>query len=94
MVVWTQYLQNIADFMNTTATEAGIIMALMLTISILIIVLIVTRGSGAIVTMPIASLFSILLFTFIGWFPIWTGSVIALVLVIFIGYIFSKFAGG
>ena len=94
MVVWTQYLQNIADFMNTTATEAGIIMALMLTISILMIVLIVTRGSGAIVTMPITSLFSILLFTFIGWFPIWTGSVIALVLVIFIGYIFSKFAGG
>lgn len=94
MVVWTQYLQNIADFMNTTATEAGIIMALMLTISMLIVVLIVTRGSGAIVTMPITALFSILLFTFIGWFPVWTGSVIALVLVIFIGYIFSKFAGG
>lgn len=94
MVVWIQYLQNIADFMNTTATQAGVIMSLMLIISILIIVLIVTRGEGAISTMPITALFAILFFTFIGWFPTWTGSVIALVLVIFVGYIFSKFAGG
>ena len=94
MVVWSQYLQNVADFMNTTATQAGVIMSLMLIISMLVVVLIVTRGKGAIVTMPITALFTILLFTFIGWFPVWTGSVIALVLVIFVGYIFSKFAGG
>lgn len=80
--------------MNTTATEAGVIMSLMLIVSMLIVVLIVTRGKGAISTMPITALFSILMFTFIGWFPVWTGSVIALVLVIFVGFIFSKFAGG
>ena len=94
MVVWSQYLQNVADFMNTTATQAGVIMSLMLIISMLVVVLIVTRGKWAISTMPITALFSILTFTYIGWFPVWTGSVIALVLVIFVGYIFSKFAGG
>lgn len=94
MVVWSQYLQNVADFMNTTSSEAGVILSLMLTISFLLIVLISTRGKGAIVTMPVTSFFAILFFTFIGWFPVWTGSVIALVLVIFVGYIFSKFAGG
>ncbi len=94
MVVWSQYLLDIADFMNTTATEAGVIMSLMLITSLLIAVLIVTKGEAALVTIPISSLFSILLFTFIGWFPVWTGSVIALVLVIFIGYVFGKLYGG
>ena len=94
MVVWSQYLLDIADFMNTTSTEAGVIMSLMLITSLLIAVLIVTKGEAALVTIPITSLFSILLFTFIGWFPVWTGSVIALVLVIFIGYVFGKLYGG
>ncbi len=94
MVVWSQYLQNVADFMNTSSSEAGVILSLMLTISLLLIVLISTRGKGAITTVPITAFFSIITFTFIGWFPVWTGSVIALVLVIFVGYIFSKFAGG
>ncbi len=94
MTIWIQYLENVSDFMNVTANEAGIISSLIVTIGLLIVVLIATRGASALVTIPVSSFFSIIFFTFIGWFPIWTGSVIALVLVIFIGFVFSKFVGG
>ena len=93
MTVWTQYLQNVADFMNTTPTQAGIISSLMITVSLLIIVLISTKGQGSFITIPITGFFSILFFVYVGWFPVWTGSVIALVLVVFLGYVFSKTVG-
>lgn len=95
MVVWTQYLQNIADFMNTTPTQAGIIMSLMITIVLTLVVLIASRGKlGSFVIIPIFDFFCVLFFTFIGWFPTWTGSVIALVLAVFIGYLFSRITAG
>lgn len=93
MVVWTQYLQNSADFMNVTSTQSGIIHSLMVTIFVVVVVVASSRGKGAMATIPITAFFSILFFTFLGWFPIWTGSVIALVLVIFVGYTMGKIPG-
>lgn len=93
MVVWSQYLSNIADFMNVTSTQAGIIHSLGITIIAIILVLIASKGKNALVTVPVTSFFSILLFSYIEWFPIWTGSVIALVLVIFLGFVFGKVPG-
>jgi hypothetical protein len=53
-------------------------------------VLLATRGKGAVTTVPVTMFFSILFFLYIGWFPVWTGSIIALVLVIFVGMLLSR----
>ena len=90
MVVWTDYLTSIADAIGTTATEAGMIFSLIFTMGIIILVIIATKGRKPQVTMPLSAFFPTLLFTFMGWYPIWTGSAIALVLAIFIAYVFSR----
>jgi len=90
MVVWTDYLTSIADAIGTTATEAGLIFSLIFTMGIILVVVIATKGRKPQVTMPLSAFFPTLLFTFMGWYPIWTGSAIALVLAIFIAYVFSR----
>jgi len=95
MVVWSQYLQNVADFLNTTTTQAGIISSLIVTIGLSLVIVIAIRGKfGSVIVVPIFLFFCIIFFVFIGWFPVWTGSVIALVLAVFMGYLFSRLAGG
>lgn len=93
MVIWSEYLSRIADFTNTTTTQAGIIHALMITVIVLLIVVIATKGKSATISIPIVALLCILMFTYMEWFPFWTGSVIALVLVIFLGLVFSGSMG-
>ena len=90
MVVWTDYLISIADAIGTTATEAGMIFSFIFTMGIIIVVVIATKGRKPQVTMPLSAFFPTILFTFMGWYPLWTGSVIALVLAIFIAYVFSR----
>jgi len=90
MVVWTDYLTSIADAIGTTTIEAGMIFSLIFTMGIIIVVIIATKGRKPQVTMPLSAFFPTLLFTFMGWYPIWTGSAIALVLAIFIAYVFSR----
>jgi len=90
MVVWTDYLTSIADAIGTTATEAGMIFALIFTMGIILVVIIATKGRKPQVTMPLSAFFPTILFTFMGWYPIWVGSVIALILAIFIAYVFSR----
>jgi hypothetical protein len=93
LVIWNQYLQNVADTLNTSVTQAGIISSLITIIAVMIVVLIATRAKGAIVTVPLTMFFNLLLFIYIGWFPIWIGSVMALVIVIFLGYVLGKTVG-
>lgn len=90
MVVWPEYLTAIGNALDVTATQAGMIFALTFTMCVILVVLIATRGRKPQVTMPTSALFPTLLFTFMGWYPAWTGSVIALVLAIFIAYVFSR----
>lgn len=95
MVVWSQYLQNVADFLNTTTQQAGIISSLIVIIGMTLVIVIAIRGKfGSVIIVPIFLFFSVLFFVFIGWFPVWTGSVIALVLAVFMGYLFSTITGG
>jgi len=95
MVVWSQYLQNVADFLNTTTQQAGIISSLIIIIGMTLVIVIAIRGKfGSVIVVPIFLFFSIIFFVFIGWFPVWTGSVIALVLAVFMGYLFSTITGG
>lgn len=89
MVIWADYLATVADFMGTTGAQAGVILSLVITTSLGLAILIATRGRKAEFTIPVATLLVTVFFTFVGWYPIWTGSVLALVLAIFVGKIIS-----
>ena len=90
MVVWTDYLTSIGDAIGTTAIEAGMIFSLIFTMGIILVVVIATKGRKPQVAMPLSAFFPTLLFTFMGWYPFWVGSVIALILAIFIASVFSR----
>lgn len=90
MVIWSDWLTAIADAMEVTQTQAGIMISLIFTVMVLVVILIATRGRSAQISTPIGALMMIILFTFMGWLPIWLGSVIALVLSIFTAWIFSR----
>lgn len=89
MVIWSDWLTSVASALDTTATEAGIMFSLAFTIGLLIVVVIATRGKKPDVTMSFTSLFITIFFTFIGWYPIWIGSVMALVIAIMLAKIIS-----
>lgn len=89
MVLWSDVLANAGTWMGVTATEAGVILSLAITLATILTILIATRGKQAQFTVPTGALFLMVLFTFMGWVPVWTGSVLALVLAIFVGKIIS-----
>ena len=90
MVIWADSLANIADWMGLTALEAGTMMSLILTCCFVMAILIATKGKKAEFTVPVGTLFVTVLFTFMGWYPIWTGSALALILSIFTGWVISR----
>lgn len=79
-MIWEYWLETIADIMSVTSTEAGIIMSLFVTVSAVFLMLIVMRFENYGVVVPVTALLSILVFIYMGWFPAWAGSVIALIL--------------
>ena len=89
MVVWSEWLTSIASALDTTVTEAGIIFSLAFTIGLIVVVLIATRGRKPEVTVTFTSLFVTVFFTFLGWYPVWVGSVLALVISILLARIVS-----
>ena len=89
MVVWSDWLSSVASAFGTTTTEAGIIFSLAWTIGLLIVVLIVTRGKKPDVTVTFTTILTTIFFTFLGWYTVWIGSVLALVLSILIAKIIS-----
>ena len=89
MVVWSEWLSSIASALGTTTTEAGVIFSLAFTIGLLLVVIIATKGKKPAVSISFTAIFVTIFFTFIGWYPIWIGSVLALVLSILISKIIS-----
>ncbi len=82
-------MTDIASFMNVTVAQAGTISALIFTMGVILVGLSATKGKEAMTVIPIVGFFSTLFFTFLGWFPTWTGTMIALVLAIFLAWTFS-----
>ena len=89
MVIWSDWLTSVAFALGTTSTEAGIMFSLAFTMGLLVVVLIATRGKKPDVTITFSTLLSTIFFTFIGWYPIWIGSLLALVMSILIAKIIS-----
>ena len=90
MAIGAEYLTSVGSALGITAIQAGIILSLVFTVGIMITVILGTKGRQAQVTIPLSTLFPTVLFTFMGWYPVWTGSALALVLSIFIAYTFSR----
>jgi hypothetical protein len=87
--MWGDYLTNAGTWLDVTAVQAGVILSLAVTLAVLVAILIATRGRKAEFTVPTGALFLTVAFTYMGWYPIWTGSVLSLVLAIFVGKIIS-----
>jgi len=91
MVIWSDWLTVAGTALGMTDAQAGTFLSLAMTISIILAILIATRGKRSQYTVSIGALLCMVLFSFMGWMPVWTGSVIGLVLALFIA---SLFRGG
>ena len=89
MVIWSDWLTSAGTALGMTNAEAGTFLSLAITIMIILSILIATRGRRSQYTVSIGALLCMILFTFLGWMPVWTGSVIGLVLAVFIASIFK-----
>ena len=90
MVMWSDWLEAIASGMGSTSSQAGVIISLIFIIGINIFVLIATRGRRSGLTVGLTSLMGLILFTFIGWLPLFTGSLLAIV----VSLLLAKFVAG
>lgn len=90
MAIWTDWLTDAATALEMTNTQAGTFLSLGITIAILLVILIATKGNKAEYTVSIGALLCMILFTFMGWMPVWTGSVIGIILALFVANTFRK----
>ena len=90
MVMWSDWLEAIASGMGSTSSQAGVIISLIFIIGTNIFVLIATRGRRSGLTVGLTSLMGLILFTFIGWLPLFTGSLLAIV----VSLLLARFVAG
>ena len=90
MVLWADWLASVAAGLDMGTTDAGVIFSLGFTILLILVVLIATKGENPTVSVSFTALFATLFFLVLGWYPVWMGSVLALVLSIIIAAIFSR----
>lgn len=89
MVVWTDWLESAGTALGMTTVEAGIFVSLAVIISIVLALAISTRGRAILESSSVTTLMGLILFTYMGWLPLWTGSALALVVALFI----AKYVG-
>ena len=90
MVIWADWLEAVGTAMATTTVEAGTILSLVIIISLVLAIGIATKGKMLVTSSSMVSLMGLILFTYMGWLPLWTGSALALVVSIFI----AKYVAG
>ena len=90
MVMWSDWLEAVASGMGSTTSQAGVIISLIFIISVGIFILIATRGKRSGLSLGLSSFLGLILFTFIGWLPLFTGSVLAIVTALLL----AKFVAG
>jgi len=84
MAIWSEWLELAGTALEMTTIQAGTFLSLGITIVIVLTILIATKGEKAQYSTTIGAMLSMILFTFMGWMPTWTGSLIAIVLALFI----------
>jgi len=78
-MVWEDWLASVAPILGTTTIQAGVILALIFTFAFSIMAAI-SAPRYADKGIPITSLIFTFLFTYVEWYPIWTGTALSLVL--------------
>lgn len=91
MVVAASWLNDVADALSLTQTQTGVLLGFVVTFIFVLCILIVTKGREAAWTLPLGFLMPVIFWTAIGWFPIWMGSVVAIVISLFLAW---KVSGG
>ena len=89
MVVWSDWLEAAGTALGMTTTQAGVFLSLAIIISIVVALAISTRGRRILESSSLCVLLGLILFTYMGWLPLWTGSALALVTALFI----AKYVG-
>ena len=92
--MFESFLASVADIMGTTQSNAGIVLSLLTTISLILIVAIATKGKRFEIIGLIMSFFCTVMFTAMAWYPVWTGAVMALMIALLSAWYFSKMGGG
>lgn len=85
-MLWDGWLTPVANGMGVSLTQAGVILSLLFTVSLIIVVAVGTRGRQAGVIVPFSGMIGVIFFTYIQWFPIYLGSVIALIISLWIAF--------
>ena len=81
-MVWEDWLASVAPILGMTTTQAGVIMALLFTF-VFVIIAGLAAPKHAEIGMIITSLIFTFLWTYVQWYPIWTGTALSLVLAMF-----------
>jgi hypothetical protein len=76
MALWEAFLTEVGTALNITVGQAGLVMSLIST-AIIDAVIGIATGSG--IAVVAVSVLSVIAFSAIGWFPLWTGAVVAIV---------------
>lgn len=76
-MIWEDLITQFAGVLSTTTTVAGAFISLVLTMGIIMAALIATSGKNTTAVL-VSAIFSVLLFTTMGWFEVWLGAVLAL----------------
>lgn len=78
-MLWEEWLTYVSLGMGATMTQTAVILALLFTMALIIVVAVASRGREARVVIPFTGMIGIIFFTYVGWFPMFLGSVIALI---------------
>jgi hypothetical protein len=92
--MFEDFIRQVASMMGTTSTLAGIVMSLILTVILLLLVAVATKGKAFEYVSLMIGLLSTVMFTAMSWYPIWTGAVMALGIALLGGWYLSKLSGG
>lgn len=90
MVVWSDWLTAAATALSMTTVQAGVFMSLAIIMSIVMGLAIATRGQRILESSSLTVLMGLILFTYMGWLPLWTGSAMALITSLFIARYVGK----
>lgn len=89
MVVWSGWLTSAGAALGMTTVQAGVFLSLAIIMSVVLAIAISTRGRRILESSSLSTLLGLVLFTYMGWLPLWTGSALALVTSLFI----AKYVG-
>ena len=76
MALWETFLTEAGTALNITANQAGIVLSL---IGTAIFDAVIGIGTQSGIAVLVCSVLSIIAFSAVGWFPVWTGAVVAIV---------------